>query len=100
MPNGALLEAAVLHLVRHNRLWNFAADGWVYDKVPDPEAGHEAILTVLLPAINGPNLIPGIRVIQSGMAFDVKQLVLETRSSKCLDCGSPLCDFGERSCLN
>lgn len=43
----------------------------------DAQAGHEKTLTLILPALEGCNLIYGIGMLESGMTLDYAQLLID-----------------------
>jgi len=50
--------------------------------VADYQAGHEKVMTGLLPALAGANVIYGLGMLEMGITFDLAQLVLDNEAAR------------------
>ncbi|MEL7563306.1 MAG: trimethylamine methyltransferase family protein [Dehalobacterium sp.] len=76
-PEHGMFSAACARLAQFYKIPNLVAGTWTDSKVSDMQAAHEKTLSAVLPALAGANLITGAGTVESGLAIDFGQLVVD-----------------------
>lgn len=61
----------------YNQLAGLGLNIFTDDELPDAQAAHEKIITNLMPAIAGANLIYGMGMLESGQTWSHEQLMID-----------------------